>query len=128
MAVNPKLQQLYDAWAVLKKETETRANRKKAAETIMNLQAQIKADDPAFNVIDLCATQYSPFVDKPAVPMTPSILKKDEIDRIREEARHFFATKQIVEKVAEAEFPAYNNGASVGQCTTAVIDAITTFS
>lgn len=126
--MNDKLQQLYDAWAALKNEKGTKASRKKAALNIIILQAEIKANDSTFNVIDLSNTKYSVFLDLPAVPMKPSILKKEEIDRIKEETRHFFAIKQIVEQVAREEFETYNNGASVGQATTAVINALATFS
>lgn len=108
-------------WQVIRDENQPEADRRAAAENIVDLQEKITELDKSFNPINLADTQYKSLLSpktktetETKMPETPSI-KQNEIPELCQKVRQIFETKRLVEYIAKTEFPEYNNGASVGQ-------------
>lgn len=109
-------------WVMLKNEKASNTDRSLAAQKIIEISNELAKLDPKFKPFDLYNSSYASFVPNTAPKADlkepkPKLLREDDIEAIKNEARRFFETKQIVEYIAKTEFPSYDNGPSVGQAT-----------
>lgn len=110
-------------WQVVRDEKMKEADRKAAAENIVDLQEKIQKIDKTFKPVDLSDGDYAKFLtDRPA-PKLYKVLTDAQVAEIQERARMLFETKLVIEKLANIEFKDYANGPSVGQALQLILDS-----